>query len=53
VTGDGLEENHALYRAAGIDGLILKPLIFTDNLAAVLQAAKWPAQPWEAKHVLF
>ena len=44
VTGDGLEENHATYRSSGIDGLILKPLIITQTLAATLEAATWPSR---------
>jgi signal transduction histidine kinase/ActR/RegA family two-component response regulator len=41
VTGDGFQENHVIYRAAGIDGLILKPLMVTETFAASLQAAEW------------
>jgi signal transduction histidine kinase len=44
VTGDGLEDNHTHYRSSGIDGLILKPLLLTEPLGAVLQAAEWPNQ---------
>jgi CheY-like chemotaxis protein/anti-sigma regulatory factor (Ser/Thr protein kinase) len=39
LTGDGLEENHAIYRTAGIDGIILKPLMIGESLAASLKAA--------------
>ena len=40
LTGDGFEESHAIYRTAGIDGLILKPLVIGENLAASLRAAE-------------
>ncbi len=41
LTGDGFEDHHLIYQAAGIDGLILKPLMITQNLAASLQRAEW------------
>jgi signal transduction histidine kinase/ActR/RegA family two-component response regulator len=41
LTGDGLEQSHAIYEAAGLDGLILKPLVMSESLRAVLDRAKW------------
>jgi signal transduction histidine kinase/CheY-like chemotaxis protein len=41
LTGDGLDDHHACYRAAGIDGLLLKPLILSRGLATALRDAAW------------
>jgi signal transduction histidine kinase len=43
LTGDGLDDHHACYRAAGIDGLLLKPLMLSRGLATALREAAWPA----------
>jgi signal transduction histidine kinase/ActR/RegA family two-component response regulator len=43
LTGDGLEDHHVIYRSAGIDGIILKPLVITENVSAALKAAEMPA----------
>jgi signal transduction histidine kinase len=37
VTGDGFED-HAIYRSAGINGVILKPLMIPESLSAALKA---------------
>jgi signal transduction histidine kinase/CheY-like chemotaxis protein len=42
LTGDGLDDDHACYKAAGIDGLLLKPLMLERGLAAALRDAAWP-----------
>ncbi len=44
LTGDGLAENHASYRRAGLDGLLLKPLMLDAGLATVLREAAWPGR---------
>jgi signal transduction histidine kinase len=42
LTGEGLDEHHHCYKAAGIDGLLLKPLMLDRGLAMVLREAGWP-----------
>jgi signal transduction histidine kinase/CheY-like chemotaxis protein len=42
LTGDGLDDHHACYQSAGIDGLLLKPLMLDRGLAAALGDAAWP-----------
>lgn len=42
LTAEGREDRHDAYRAAGMDGVIVKPLTLTSTLAATLQAALWP-----------
>jgi signal transduction histidine kinase len=42
LTGDGLDDHHAHYKAAGIDGLLLKPLMLEHGLATALRQAAWP-----------
>ena len=42
LTAEGRPDVHAAYRDAGIDGAIVKPLMLTDGLDAVLQRAAWP-----------
>jgi signal transduction histidine kinase len=39
LTGDGLDDHHACYRDAGIDGILLKPLVLDGGLDAVLRGA--------------
>jgi signal transduction histidine kinase len=41
LTGDGLDDHHAHCKAAGIDGLLLKPLILTSGVATALRNAAW------------
>jgi signal transduction histidine kinase len=41
LTGDGLDTHHEHYAGAGIDGLLLKPLMITSDLATTLAAASW------------
>jgi CheY-like chemotaxis protein len=38
LTGDGLDDHHACYQSAGIDGLLLKPLMLDRGLAAAHEA---------------
>jgi signal transduction histidine kinase len=51
LTGDGLDDHHTCYKAAGIDGLLLKPLMLDRGLAAALRDAAWPGRPkiWSGK----
>jgi signal transduction histidine kinase/ActR/RegA family two-component response regulator len=44
LTGDGLDDNHATYKAAGLDGLLLKPLMLDRGLAAALRDAAWKVE---------
>ncbi len=48
LTGEGLDDHHACYKAAGIDGLLLKPLMLDRGLAPALHEATWPADRSEA-----
>jgi CheY-like chemotaxis protein len=41
LTGEALDEDHACYRDAGIDGLLLKPLMLDRGLARALQDGAW------------
>jgi signal transduction histidine kinase/ActR/RegA family two-component response regulator len=41
LTADGRPEIHEACRAAGIDGTIVKPLMLTEDLDAVLERAAW------------
>jgi signal transduction histidine kinase len=43
LTGDGLEDHHACYKDAGVDGLLLKPLMLDGGLATALRDAAWGA----------
>jgi signal transduction histidine kinase len=46
LTGDGLDDHTACYKAAGIDGLLLKPLMLESGLSIALRNAAWPpSQP--------
>jgi signal transduction histidine kinase len=53
LTGDGLDDHHASYKAAGIDGLLLKPLVLERDLAATLRDAVWPRESRHEKSLLF
>jgi signal transduction histidine kinase/CheY-like chemotaxis protein len=44
LTGDGLDDHLASYKAAGLDGLLLKPLMLDRGLAMALRDAAWPAE---------
>jgi signal transduction histidine kinase/CheY-like chemotaxis protein len=44
LTGDGLDDHTACYKAAGIDGLLLKPLMLECGLPATLRNAAWNKQ---------
>ncbi len=41
LTGDGLDDHHACYKEAGLDGLLLKPLMLDRGLATALRCAAW------------
>ena len=41
LTGDGMTESHAALEVAGFDGVIVKPLITRDGIAALVEAARW------------
>jgi signal transduction histidine kinase len=44
LTGDALDDNHARYKAAGLDGKLLKPLVLDGGLATALRDASWNAE---------
>jgi signal transduction histidine kinase/CheY-like chemotaxis protein len=44
LTGDGLDDHHARYKSAGLDGLLLKPLMLDRGLATALRDAAWKVE---------
>jgi CheY-like chemotaxis protein/anti-sigma regulatory factor (Ser/Thr protein kinase) len=52
LTGDGLDDHHACYKAAGLDGLLLKPLVLDRGLAAALRDAAWKVEPMKTDVLL-
>jgi signal transduction histidine kinase/CheY-like chemotaxis protein len=44
LTGDGLDDHHGCYKAAGLDGLLLKPLMLDCGLATALRDSAWPGE---------
>jgi signal transduction histidine kinase/CheY-like chemotaxis protein len=53
LTGDGLDDHYACYKAAGLDGLLLKPLMLDGGLSTALRDAAWPEHVSSKEGLLF